>query len=405
MINPLMSRRTYTKMAITLGVLTAFGPLSIDMYLPALPTIARDFGTDAARVQQTLAIFFVGLALGQLLYGPLSDRLGRRGPLLFGCALYALACIGCALAPSVQSLIVLRFAQAFGACAGIVIANSIVRDLFDQHESARMYSFLMLVMGLAPITAPFIGGQILLFFGWRAIFLLLSGYGLLCLGIVLFGLKETLPPERRTTTGIGAAVFTYGSLLVDKHFMGYALAGGLAAAAMFTYIAGSPFVFIELNGVPPEQFGLLFGANALGLIMAAQFNRWLLRRFQSVQILMVALAVTAASGLLLLLVTATGAGGFPAMLVLLFFCIASTGLVRPNSTAAAMAPYGQRAGSAAALLGGIQFGLGAGAGTLVSLLHNDTALPMAGVIALCAVAAFVFLQLMTPRPVLSKVPQ
>jgi MFS transporter, DHA1 family, multidrug resistance protein len=405
MINPLMSRRTYTKMAITLGVLTAFGPLSIDMYLPALPTIARDFGTDAARVQQTLAIFFVGLALGQLLYGPLSDRLGRRGPLLFGCALYALACIGCALAPSVQSLIVLRFAQAFGACAGIVIANSIVRDLFDQHESARMYSFLMLVMGLAPITAPFIGGQILLFFGWRAIFLLLSGYGLLCLGIVLFGLKETLPPERRTTTGIGAAVLTYGSLLVDKHFMGYALAGGLAAAAMFTYIAGSPFVFIELNGVPPEQFGLLFGANALGLIMAAQFNRWLLRRFQSVQILMVALAVTAASGLLLLLVTATGAGGFPAMLVLLFFCIASTGLVRPNSTAAAMAPYGQRAGSAAALLGGVQFGLGAGAGTLVSLLHNDTALPMAGVIALCAVAAFVFLQLMTPRPVLSKVPQ
>jgi MFS transporter, DHA1 family, multidrug resistance protein len=405
MINPLMSRRTYTKMAITLGVLTAFGPLSIDMYLPALPTIARDFGTDAARVQQTLAIFFVGLALGQLLYGPLSDRLGRRGPLLFGCALYALACIGCALAPSVQSLIVLRFAQAFGACAGIVIANSIVRDLFDQHESARMYSFLMLVMGLAPITAPFIGGQILLFFGWRAIFLLLSGYGLLCLGIVLFGLKETLPPERRTTTGIGAAVFTYGSLLVDKHFMGYALAGGLAAAAMFTYIAGSPFVFIELNGVPPEQFGLLFGANALGLILAAQFNRWLLKRFQSGQILMVALAVTAGSGLLLLLVTATGAGGFPAMLVLLFFCIASTGLVRPNSTAAAMAPYGQRAGSAAALLGGIQFSLGAGAGTVVSLLHNGTALPMAGTIALCAVAAFVFLQLMTPRPVLSKVPQ
>jgi DHA1 family bicyclomycin/chloramphenicol resistance-like MFS transporter len=372
------------------------------MYLPGLPTIARDFGADIAVVQQTLAVFFVGLSVGQAFYGPLSDRLGRRPPLLFGCLLYTLACIGCALAPTIQSLVVLRFVQALGGCAGVVIARSIVRDLFDQHESARMYSFLMLVLGAAPITAPLIGGQLLLIFGWRAIFVTLCGFGLLCLVLVLFGLPETLPPQRRATTGLGTALRIYGALLVDGRFMGYALAGGLASSAMFAYIAGSPFVFIELNGVPPERFGLIFGTNAIGLIVASQVNRALLGRYTSDQILGVALAVTAASGVLLLLITAAGIGGFAGLLIVLFCCIASTGLVGPNATAAAMAPYGGRAGSAAALLGTVQFACGAGAGALVSALHNDTALPMTGTIALCALSAYLILQFLAvrrqPRP-------
>lgn len=379
-------------------MLTAFGSLSIDMYLPGLPAIARDLYTDIAAAQQTLAVFFLGMALGQVLYGPISDRLGRRPPLIFGCALYALASIGCSLAPSIRSLLALRFAQALGACAGIVIGRSIVRDLFDERESARMYSFLMLMMGLAPITAPMIGGQILVAFGWRAIFLALSGFGVVCLGLVLFALPETAPPERRSRAGLGGVLRAYGGLLADGRFMGYALASTLAIGAMFAYIAGSPFVFIELNGVRPERYGLLFGTNALGLILAAQFNRLLLRRYPSGRILTVALAVTATSGVLLAATTLAGVGGFPAMLVLLFCCIASTGLVQPNAIALAMAPHGRQAGSASALLGATQSAMGAGVGTLVSVLHNGTALPMVGTIATCAAGAFLVLRRLAPRP-------
>jgi DHA1 family bicyclomycin/chloramphenicol resistance-like MFS transporter len=390
--------RSVARLAILLGTLTAFGPLSIDFYLPGLPAIAREFQTGTAAAQQTLAVFFIGLALGQAFYGPLSDRFGRRQPLLFGCVLYALASLGCAFAPSIQSLVALRFAQALGGCAGIVVSRSIVRDLFDERESARMYSFLILVLGLAPITAPLIGGQILALSGWRTIFFILSGFGVVCSGLVLFVLAETLPVEGRTRAGFGAVLRIYGSLLADGRFMGYALAGGLASGALFAYVAGSPFVFIELNGVPPERFGLLFGGNAFGLILASQFNRRLLERYYSGQILTAALAVIAISGLLLAVITVIGIGGFAGMLVVLFCCIASMGLVLPNATAMAMAPFGRQAGSASALLGALQFAIGAAAGTLVGVLDNGTALPMVGIIACCGVAAYVVLHWMTLRP-------
>ncbi len=368
------------------------------MYLPGLPSIAREFGVETAAAQQTLSTFFIGLAVGQLIYGPLSDRLGRRRPLLVGCALYALACLGCVVAPSLNALILLRLAMALGACAGMVITRSVVRDLFDQRESARMYSMLVLVMGLAPILAPLVGGQLLLYWGWRVIFLVLSGFGVLCFALVYFGLAESLPAARRTHQGLGAVLRSYGGLLGDGRYIGYTVAGGLASAAMFAYISGSPFVFIELNGVPPERFGLLFGINAFGLIAASQLNRWLLERYSGGQILVTAVAVTAVSSVLLAVAAATGLGGFPGMLVLLFFCIASTGLVGPNTTAGAMAPYARQAGSASAMLGAIQFGLGATASALVGLLFNGTALPMAATIALCGVGAFVVLQLLVMRP-------
>jgi DHA1 family bicyclomycin/chloramphenicol resistance-like MFS transporter len=230
------------------------------------------------------------------------------------------------------------------------------------------------------------------------IFLVLSAFGLLCLLLVQFGLPESLPEEHRTRRGLGAILRSYGGLLRDGQYIGYTAAGGLASAAMFAYISGSPYVFIELNGVPPDRFGLLFGANALGLITASQLNRWLLTRYASSQILVAALAVTASTGLLLAGAAATGLGGFAGMLVLLFFCIASTGLVGPNATAGAMAPYARQAGSASAMLGAIQFGFGAAAGALVGLLFNGTALPMAATIALCAVGAFVAHQVLVMRP-------
>ena len=391
------TRRPRAALAGILGMLTAFGSLSIDMYLPGLPTIARDLHTDMAAAQQTLAVFFLGMALGQVLYGPISDRLGRRRPLVFGCALYALAGIGCAFAPSVRGLVALRFVQALGACAGIVIGRSIIRDLFDQRESARMYSLLMLMMGAAPITAPLIGGQILVTFGWRAIFLALSGFGLVCLVAVMYGLTETLSPERRTRVGFGAAFRAYGGLLMDGRYMGYTAASALAIGSMFAYIAGSPFVFIELYGVRPDRYGLLFGTNALGLILASQLNHVLLRRYSSRGILRTGLAIMGASGLLLAAITATGIGSFPAMLALLFGCVSSNGLVQPNAIALAMAPHGRQAGSASALLGASHSAIGAAMGALIGLFHNGTALPMVGVIAACVAAALLILRRVTRR--------
>ncbi|MBK8797965.1 MAG: Bcr/CflA family multidrug efflux MFS transporter [Anaerolineales bacterium] len=386
------SQSSYAKLALILGVLAAFGPLSIDTYLPALPTIAEEFGTTTAAVQQTLSAFFIGLSLGQLFYGPISDRVGRRGPLLFGCAMYTVVSLGCAFAPSVAGLMGLRFLQALGSSAGVVIGRSVVRDRFDERESARMYSFLVLVMGVAPITAPLIGGQLLVAFGWRAIFFVLAAFGLLCLLMVWFGLEESLPEARRTREGLGHALRGYGALLADRRYMGFALAGGLASAAMFAYISGSAFVFIELNGVSPDRFGFFFGANAFGLIAASQLNRWLLARYTSTRLLTAALSVTATAALLLFATTWAGMGGFPLLLALLFITIASTGMVGPNATALAMAPYGRRAGSASALLGATQFMAGAVAGALVGVLANGTALPMTGVIALCGVSAFVSLR-------------
>lgn len=379
--------RPTAALIIVLGTLTAFGPLSIDMYLPGLPAIARDLGAEPALIQLTLTLFFVGMAAGQAFYGPLSDRFGRRPPLLVGCAIYTLASAACALAPTAQVLLVARLAQALGGSAGMVIARSVVRDRYDAHESARVFSLLMLVMGLAPITAPLIGGQVLAFLGWRAIFWVLCGFGVLCLLLVAYALPESLPAERRSGAGLGAALAAYGRLLADQRLVGYALAGGLSSAAMFAYIAGSPFVVIELYGVSPQQFGWVFGANALGLIAASQLNRRLLDSFAGPAIVRATLLVSSSAALLLVLAAATGFGGLPGLLVPLFICVASGGLVGPNTTAAALAPHGRAAGSASALLGAISFLIGTGTTALVAALHNGTALPMAAVMAACSLGA------------------
>ncbi|HMO57405.1 MAG TPA: Bcr/CflA family multidrug efflux MFS transporter [Roseiflexaceae bacterium] len=385
-------QRSTAQLALILGALTAFGPLSIDMYLPGLPAIAADLGADAAAIQLTLSAFFIGMAAGQTLYGPLSDRIGRRAPLIVGCVFYTLATIACALAPTAESLVVLRFAQALGGCAGMVIARSVVRDLFDARESARMYSILMLVMGLAPITAPLIGGQLLTIFDWRAIFWILAVYGAMCVVLVAWLLPETLPAEHRSRAGVREVAGVYGRLLLDRHFLGYALAGGLAFAGMFAYISGSPFVLIELYGVSPQHYGWIFGLNALGLISASQVNRRLLLQYRSEVILSVALLLVAGAALVLVAAAASGFGGLIGLLIPLFVCISSVGLVGPNTAAVAMAPHGRAAGSASALLGTLQFVVGAIAGVLVGVTHNGTALPMAAVIAGCSIAALIAFQ-------------
>lgn len=385
-------------LVVLLAAMTAFGAMSIDMYLPALPEMAAALKAGPAAAQATVAVFYLGMGFGQLLYGPASDLWGRRPAILAGIAVYVAASLVCMAATGVEVLLAARLAQALGGCAGMVISRSVVRDLFDQRDSARMFSFLMLVMGIAPITAPLIGGQLLVAFGWRSIFWVLSGFGVLCLALVALGLPESLPPERRSRAGLGQALATYRHLLADRHFVGYALAGGLVSAGMFAYISGSPFVFIEIYGVAPERYGLIFGSNALGLILASQLNRWLLARHRGEAILGVTLAAGALASVTLVLVAATGVGGLPGLLVPLFVCIASGGLVGPNTAAAALAPHGRAAGSASALLGTLQFAVGAGAGALVGALSNGTAVPMAGVIAACAIGALAAFQTLAFRP-------
>ena len=368
----------------------AIGPLSIDMYLPALPALGLAFATDAAHVQYTLTSYFVGLALGQIFYGPTADRYGRRRPLLVGLALYTLASAACVVTTSMDTFIALRFFQAAGGCACMVITLAVVRDLFEPLEAARMLSRLMLVMGVAPILAPLAGGYLLIWFGWHAIFLFLALYGAASFIAVFALLPDTRPAGQSGPAGVGSALRSFGEIIVQPRFLGYALAGGFSFAGMFAYIAGSPFVFITLHGISPEAYGWLFGANALGLIAASQLNVRLLRRSSSQRVLCFMLPFQAACGFALLAAAASGTAVFALLLAPLFGYVASIGLIMPNASAHAMAPFGARAGTASALLGVLQFSIATVATASLSLLHNGTAVPLAGVMAasgLLAVAA------------------
>jgi DHA1 family bicyclomycin/chloramphenicol resistance-like MFS transporter len=391
-VNEAPRGEAYYRLAVILGALTAMGPLAIDMYLPALPTIAREMASSTASVQVSLAVYFIGIACGQAFYGPLSDRWGRKPALYFGLTLFSVSSVGCALARDVTALIALRFLQALGGCAPLVVPRAVVRDYFDQRGSVRMLSVLMLVMGLAPILAPLIGGQLLVNFGWRSVFWVLAAYGVFWLVIVTLFLHESLPLARRRRQRAADVMATYLGLLRDRTYIGYVLTGALIFAGLLAYISGSPFVFIELFQVPPEQYGLFFGVNALGIIIASQVNRWLANKYDARHIISAVLPVSVTAGAVLLIDAATGFGGFPGILVPLFFYIATHGFIMPNTTALAMAPHGAVAGSASALLGTVQFVLGASAGALLGVLGNGTAVPLAAVIAGCAALAFVTYQ-------------
>ena len=372
--------RSHLQLYLLLGALIAFPSLSIDMYLPAFPSIQAWFNTGAGQVQRTLAVFSVGFAIGQLFFGPLSDRLGRRGPLIGGILLYLAGVLGVLFAPDIEVFTVARLVQALGGCAAALIGRAMVRDLFPEREAARVFSVLMLIMGAAPILAPLIGGQLLLLSGWQGIFSLLLGFASISLIAVVLTLPESLPEARRVRHGIGEVFAVYRRLLADRKFFAYSLSLAFASSGMFSYITGSPFVFIRLHGVPPQYYGWLFGSNALGLIACSQFNRYLLRRHTDTTILRHALVVTAVAGVWLGLVAVMDIGGLPGLMVPLFVCIASLGFIMPNATAAALGRSGGHAGSAVALLTSIQFTAASTASALVSALENGTALPMCGTI-------------------------
>ncbi|MBD8100650.1 multidrug effflux MFS transporter [Pseudomonas fluorescens] len=374
------------RIILILGALSAFAPLAIDFYLPGFPAIASAFATDEKHVQLTLAVYFGGLAIGQLIYGPLADRFGRRVPLLSGVTLFTLASFACAYAPSLEWLIGARFVQALGGCAGMVISRAVVSDKCDAVGSAKVYSQLMLVTGLAPILAPLAGGLMVGLWGWQSIFLALSLFSVMAAIAVAVGLPETFPAHQPRQP-LSGSLRRYGALLSDRVYLGYALTGGISIAGMFAYIAGSPFVFIKLYGVPAEHYGWLFGSNAAGFILVAQLNARLLAKRGPAFLLSRTVWVYVAAALTLLGIAALRTEALWPLLVPLFICIASLGCILPNTSACAMNGQGARAGSASALLGCIQFGVAAGAASLVGVLHDGTAMPMAMVISLCGVLA------------------
>ena len=375
---------------IILGALTAFGPLAIDMYLPAFPTLANAFRTDISNVQTTLAAFFLAFAVGQAFWGPLADSFGRRRPLIVGLILFVAASIACTMAPSILALAILRFIQGLAACASVVIGRAVVRDLFPASEAISVFAALMLVVGIAPILAPLLGGQLLVMVGWRAIFWFLALFATGCLLASVLRLPESLPRAMRRSIAPAAVLTTYAGLLIDKRFVMPAMAGGCAIAGMFAYIAGAPFVLIELYGIPEGQFGWVFGTNACGFVLVSQINARIARKVDPSKMIRVAGIVQTAACLILLSVAYAGIHSLVLTLVPLFFVIASLGLLMPNTTAIAMAAFPDRAGAASALLGTVQFSLAAAASSLVGFLHDGTARPMATAITIGAVVGMIF---------------
>lgn len=382
---------------LILGVLSAIGPFSIDMYLPGFPDIAKDLHTTVAEVMLSLSSFFIGISAGQFLYGPLLDRFGRKKPLYAGIGLYLAASACCAMARSVELLIVLRLFQALGACACLVASRALVRDLFPVEQNAKVFSQLMLVIAVSPIIAPTLGGYLSAGLGWKYIFVILALIAALILVAVHFALPEGRQPDKSLSLKPGPIVKGFLSVFKEPQFYTYAFTGAIASAGLYAYIAGSPFVFMELFKVSERQYGWIFAVIALGLIGCSQLNSVLLRTYKSEQIIRVALICQSITAILLFAGSLLGWLGLFGTITFCFLFLCCQGCVFPNSSALSLALFGRNAGTASALLGGIQMSIGAFASALVSVFNNHTALPMTGVMACCALSALIILTLGSQR--------
>ncbi len=389
-----LTRRKRLQFALILGSLSAFGPLSVDMYLPALPKLSESLGSPASLAQLSLTAFLLGLALGQLVAGPLSDIRGRKAPLIISLIIYSITSLLCAFAPTIWVLVALRFVQGASGAAGIVISRAVVRDLYTGSELTKFFTLLMLINGLAPIIAPVFGAFILNFVSWRGVFVVLFLIGLLMLLAVWFGLPETLTREKRASGGIKQTFRTFGTLVRDRVFVGYALSQAFVSAAMFAYISGSPFVLQDIFGVSPQMYSLFFAVNGVGIVLFSQITGRLASRTGETKLLTTGLIIAAFGGTSLFAITWLG-GGLLLIAPMLFLIVSAVGMVSATTTSLAMQKQAAHtSGSASALLGLLPLLLGAAASPLVGLGDGTTAAPMGtviGIAELLAVSSFLFL--------------
>lgn len=386
-----MKENSKFKLILVLGLLSAIGPFSIDMYLPGFPSIAADLHTTVAKISLSLSSFFIGISLGQMLYGPLLDRYGRKKPLYIGLTAYLIASVGCTFATSADQLIWLRLLQALGSCAGMVASRAMVRDLFPVNENAKVFSLLMLVVGVSPIIAPTLGGYLSAEFSWHYVFGVLAVLCALVLVAVHFYLPESKKPDPGFSLKPKPIINGFLTVAKEPQFYTYALAGSIASAGLYAYISGSPSVFMELYKVSQKQYGWIFALVAIGLISSSQLNTVMLRKYKSEQIVVVALLCQSLTGIVLAAGTIFGFLGLYSIIFLCFIFLSCQGFTFPNTSALSLAPFSKNAGSASALLGSVQMGIGAFTSALVSYINNGTALPMTGVMASCAFVAFLIL--------------
>lgn len=382
----------FLRTALILGLLSAIGPVAIDMYLPALPTIGQSLGAPIGAVQASLMAFFIALGLGQIVYGPVSDQIGRKAPLYFGLALFAVGSVGCALAPDIQTLVAMRFVQGLGACAGSVVPRAIVRDLYTGHQALRLMSTLMLVFSVSPILAPLAGSLLIEWQGWRSAFWFMLAAGLLGLLLVATQLQETRSAAERRQSSWRQALAGYRALLRDRHFLGLVFIGAFGIASFFAYLANSSFVLIEHYGLTPRQYSVVFAANAASFIGMSQLTARLGKRFGLVPMVRAAAWGYAGTMGLLLALFLLGADGLPVLLALLFIGYGFLGLIIPTSAILALEEHGPIAGTASALMGTLQFAVGAAVMAVVGLFVDGTGLPMVAGIAGSALMAWVLVR-------------
>lgn len=378
---------------LILGLLSAIGPFSIDMYLPGFPSIANDLHTSVDMVAYTLASFFVGVCIGQLICGPLLDRYGRKGPLYIGMSVYILASLGCAFSISVEMLIAFRLLQALGGCVTMVAPRAIIRDLFPVHESAKIFSMMILILGVSPIIAPTVGSLLIAGLGWYSVFIVLAIISLIVLLGVIFLMPESRQPDPTFSLKASDILSSFGSVMRNRQFFMYTLSGSLASAGLFAYLAGSPFVLLKLHGVTEQQYGFIFAIIASGLITASQLNNLILKNYNSIQIVRFTLIIQTLIGVVLFAGVAFNVIGLYEIVFLIFLFLSCQGFNFPNSAALSMEPFEKEAGSASALMGAIQMGFGALAAATVGLLNATSALPMTGVMAFCSLVALIILLL------------
>ncbi len=380
-----------TGIILILGLLSALGPFSIDMYLPGFPAIADDLSVSVDAISYSLSSFFAGVCIGQLLCGPLLDRFGRRIPLITGMLLYIVASIGCVLSNSIELLIICRFFQALGGCVGMVAPRAVIRDIFPVKENAKIFSLMILILGVSPIVAPTAGSYLISAFGWHSVFMVLTVIGIITLLAVVFGLPESRQPDPAYSLKAKPILLNFYSVLKVPQFYTYSLMGAISSAALFAYLSGSPFVFMKLFGTSEQEYGIIFAIIAAGLILCSQLNKQLKKKYTSEQITVVTLSIQTAVGIALLIGTAFNWLNLYSTVALIALFLSCQGFAFPNSSALSMAPFSSNAGSASALMGAMQMAFGAFTAAVIGWCNPSSALPLAVIMASCVMVALLIL--------------